>query len=441
MDYREAVATLEGALKFGIHPSLEGIARMTAAMGHPECTFASIQVTGTNGKTSVTRMTAALLHAHELRVGCYTSPHLLEYRERIEIDGVPLGEQAFADAVEAAADAAAREQVNATEFELLTAAALWAFRAAAVDFAVLEVGMGGRWDATSIVSPTVAVITGVALDHTERLGDTREAIAEDKAHIIRSDSVPVVGPGTVGVDQVFLARCALRGVKLRAVRAFGDPTPADENMTTRYRLLARPAVPDGCSCVQVRAVRGGYDAIRIQAPAYQAQNVATAIAAAEEALERSLTPAAVARAFTAVRVPGRFEVVARDPWVVVDGAHNPQAAAVLADAIEDAWPARDGAGRPTLLLAVLSDKDARGIAEALAPVVSAVVVSQTDSPRALPALELAQTVRAATGMEPIVTPDIAAALAGARAAGDAGVVATGSITTVAAVSHLLGLSL
>lgn len=437
MTYAEVVAILEGALTFGIHPSLEGIARITAAMQRPECTFASIQVTGTNGKTSVTRMIAALLRAHGLRVGCYTSPHMLEYRERIEVDGEPISEQAFTDAVEAAVAAAAAESVRATEFELLTAAALWAFREAGVDFAVLEVGMGGRWDATSVVSPTVAVITGVALDHTERLGETREKIAEDKAHIIRSACAPILGPGTAGLDEIFLLRCALRDVHPRAVRTVSDPTPAEEALTTRFRVLARPHSPDGVTCVSVRAAHATYDHIELTAPVYQAQNVATAIAAAEAALGRALDADAVASAFGRLRIPGRFEILASDPWVVIDGAHNPQAAAVLADAIEDAWP--DPGARPVLLLAVLADKDFGGIVEALAPVASDVVVTQTTSPRALSAGMLAEAVREVTGRAPIaVEADVKAALHAAKAAsGAAGIVASGSITTAAAVAALL----
>ncbi len=193
--YEEAVGTLAAALRFGINPSLEGIRALTSALGSPQHAYRAVQVTGTNGKTSVVRMTGALLAAHGLRTGVYTSPHLVSYTERIEIGGVPVSEAAFAEAVVAAARAAGAVASSRpdgesgvppsefTEFELLTAAALSLFRAENVDWACLEVGMGGRWDATSVVDPSVSVVTGVALDHTDRLGTTREPIGADMAYV------------------------------------------------------------------------------------------------------------------------------------------------------------------------------------------------------------------------------------------------------------------
>lgn len=185
MTYDDAVATLEGALKFGMNPSLEPIRAMCAAMGNPQKRYRCVQVAGTNGKSSTTRMIAALLHAQGLRVGLYVSPHLVKYPERIEIDGRVVNDESFARGIEAALDAAARAHVEATEFELLTAAALWLFAQEGADWAVLECGLGGRWDATSVVDPQVAVITGVALEHTAILGDTVEKIAAEKAPIIK----------------------------------------------------------------------------------------------------------------------------------------------------------------------------------------------------------------------------------------------------------------
>ena len=168
MTYDDAVATLEDALKFGMDPSLEPIRAMCAAMGDPQKRYRCVQVAGTNGKSSTTRMIAALLHAQGLRVGLYVSPHLIKYPERIEIDGRVVSDEDFARGIEVALDAAARADVQATEFELLTAAALWLFAREDVDWAVLECGLGGRWDATSVVNPQVAVITG-----TPRFSATR----------------------------------------------------------------------------------------------------------------------------------------------------------------------------------------------------------------------------------------------------------------------------
>ncbi len=453
--YADALAALSSALTFGINPSLAPITAMAEALGRPHDTFASVQVTGTNGKSSTARLTAALLRAHGMRVGLYTSPELHSYTERIEIDGVPVAEEEFAAAVAAALDVAdtlaagsppasgpaaatspvagsATEAVASepTEFELLTAAALWLFRERAVDVAVLEVGMGGRWDATSVVSPAVAVITGVGLDHAAHLGPTREAIAADKAHIIRAASAPVLGPGTAGVEAPLLARAEATRTHARAVRVEGEPTPVAEELTTRYRVLTRPSAPDGATVLEVAGAHARYADLAVCAPAYQVPNVATAVATAEALLGRALDPALAREAIAAVRFPGRFEVVARDPWVVVDGAHNPEAAAVLADAVRDAWP--DPAARPVVALGVLADKDADGIVAALAPVAAGFVCVAPDSPRALSAAELATVAERVTGTVPQTAESVRAAIAAQRAAdAAAGVLVTGSIRTAA----------
>jgi dihydrofolate synthase/folylpolyglutamate synthase len=198
--YTEAIEALERALVFGIHPSLDGIRALTDALGRPQGSFTSVQVTGTNGKTSTARLAAALLAGEGRRVGLYTSPHLDRYPERIEVDGAVVSDADFAAAVGAALGASERlrpgmigEAEGFTEFELLTASALWCFRERQVDVAVLEVGMGGTWDATSVVSPAVAVITGVGLDHMAVLGDTLEKIAAEKAGIFKPGQRVVIG--------------------------------------------------------------------------------------------------------------------------------------------------------------------------------------------------------------------------------------------------------
>ncbi|HSK48659.1 MAG TPA: Mur ligase family protein, partial [Coriobacteriia bacterium] len=239
--YAQALAALERALVFGVHPSLDGIRALTEAMGRPQDAFASLQVTGTNGKTSTARLTRALLEGEGHSTGLYTSPHLENYTERIEVDGRPVSERDFAEAVHVALEVAERLRPGAqgaeegfTEFELLTAAALWLFRRSGVDYAVLEVGMGGTWDSTSIVEPAVAVITGVGLDHTAVLGGTIEKIAAEKAGIIKPASAPVLGPGTAGVEQIFLERAKLSHTHPRAVRPEGALSPVDEQLTVRF---------------------------------------------------------------------------------------------------------------------------------------------------------------------------------------------------------------
>ena len=433
--YTEAIGVLNAAVRFGIHPSLEYIRALTATLDRPQDAYACIQITGTNGKSSTTRMAAALLAAHGHRTGTYTSPELESMTERIELDGTPVSEADFARAVFAASSAehGAREagvlphDARVTQFELLTTAALWLFRECDVNTACLEVGMGGRWDATSVVSPAVAVITGVALDHTDRLGTTREAIAEDKAHIIKQGSIVVLGPGTAGVEEVILARAEACGARVCAVRAHGAPSPVAESDTVRFEVTARPTEPGGFTTLDAAGAHGAYRGLRLRAPAYQAENAATALAAAQAALGRALDVEAARAAFAALVLPGRFELVRAVPPVVLDGAHNPQAAGVLATAIADAWPEPDK--RPALLLGILSDKDAPGIVEALAEQVGEIAVTRSASARALPAEELARIVADVTGREPRVFADVRDALESLVANCPRGLVVTGSITT------------
>lgn len=427
--YADALAALDAALTFGVNPSLGPITAMAEELGCPQDAFASVQVTGTNGKSSTARMIAAVLQAHGVRTGLYTSPELDSYTERIEVDGTSVSEELFAVGVREALDAATAAGVEPTEFEILTAAALWAFREAAVDIAVLEVGMGGRWDATSVVAPAVAVITGVGLDHISHLGQTREAIAADKAHIIKPASAPVLGPGTAGVEMAFLARAEAVDTHARAVRAEGAPTPVAESLTVRYRVRAHPDAPDGAVTLAVRGVHAEYRALAVSAPAYQAGNFATALAAAEALLGRALDPGRTREALAATRFPGRFEVIARKPWLVVDGAHNPEAAVVLAEAVRDAWP--DPTSRPVVVLGVLADKDAEGIVAALTPVARGFVCVAPDSPRVLAAVELAGVVERVTGSAPAVAASVTEGVAAAFATGATAVLVTGSIRTAA----------
>lgn len=439
MDYDGAVAALSEALRFGINPSLEGIARLTEALGRPQDSFAALQITGTNGKSSTARLVAALLAAEGLRTAAYTSPHLESYTERIEIDGRPVTEADFARAVSAAVEAAGRSSIGVsalTEFEVLTGAALWLMREHAVDIACLEVGMGGRWDSTSVVDPAVAVVTGVGLDHTERLGTTVEAIAADKSRIIKAGSCVVLGPGTAQVAEVFLERCALLGLSPRFVAAVGAPSPVDEDLTVRFEVLERSDRPGGGLVLDVHGVHGDYTGLRLSAPAYQAPNVAVAVAAAECALGRALRPEDARAALALMTFPGRFELLVDDPPVVIDGAHNPQAAGVLADAVLDAWP--DPACRPLCVLGVLQDKDAEGIVMALDPVVDGFVVTQPDAARARDAADLAAIVERVTGAWPEIRPDLAEAIDDARQrAGAAGVIVTGSLYTAGQARGLL----
>jgi len=439
VDYPGAIAALEQALRFGIHPSLEGIRALTDALGRPQDAFAVVQVTGTNGKSSVTRLVEAILGAEGLSAGAYTSPHLESYTERIELAGVPCSEEDFAQvvgrAIEAAAGAAGGV-TRFTEFELLTASALLLFRERGVDIACLEVGMGGRWDSTSVADPAVAVVTGVGVDHTERLGSSIEEIAADKAHIIKPGASVVLGPGTAPVVGIFLARAGAFGLHPRFVAAREETTPVAEDLTVRYSVLRSPNTPGGRLTLHVRGIHGDYDRLDVTAPSYQAPNVATAIAAAECALGRALHPAALRRALASMTFPGRFEVIETDPPLVIDGAHNPQAARALATAVREAWPPPSTG--PCVVLGVLTDKDAEGIAGELGPVAASFVATQPGSPRARPAADLAAAIRRAGVTRVEEVPDLAQALRRARVLGGAsGVLVTGSLYTAGQARALL----
>jgi dihydrofolate synthase/folylpolyglutamate synthase len=418
LTYAEATAALARAMQFGIHPSLDGIRELTAALGDPQDSFRTLQVTGTNGKTSVVRMAKALLCAHAEEAAAYTSPHLESYTERLEFCEGAVSEAGLARAVGRSLEAAG-DVADHTEFELLTAAALWAMAERDIDWACLEVGMGGRWDATSVAAPAVAVVTGIALDHTDRLGGTRREIAQDKAHVIREGSVAVLGPGCGGVDDVFTARADELGVPV--VRVGHRDSGAD----VWFRVNERPDRPGGVTSLTVSGAEGVRLDLDIRAPSYQAPNAAVAVAATEVALAGALDPD-VAGAIEAVRFPGRFELVADDPPVVLDGAHNPQAAQALAGAIEEAFRKRP----PVVVLGVMADKDADGIAAALAGHASRLFCTRAESARALDPDDLALAVRMHADVPVEAQPNVSAALASAldaAAAEGAGVVVTGSL--------------
>lgn len=438
--FERAGAALERLDRFGIHPSLDTVTALCERLGSPQRAFRAVQVTGTNGKTSVTRMIGALLAAHGEPAGVYTSPHLLGWTERVGLHGAPVTREAFGRAVLEVVDAARAggfsvgeeaeppdaDAPRATQFEVLTCAALVMLREAGVSWAVLEVGMGGRWDATSVVTPAVAVITGVGLEHREWLGETVEAIAAEKAQIVRAGSVAVLGAGTEATDAVFAARAADVGARIVRVRGTGGDAT--------WRVTARPTSVGGATSVTVTTAHRGY-ALELRAPAYQASNAAVAVAAAEEALGRELDEEAVHSSLAALAFPGRFETLSTAPPLVVDGAHNPQAAVVLSEAVRDAWPSRG----PVALLGSLDDKDVDGVVSALAPVVSGFVATSSGVARALSAGAVADVVERVTGTRPWSDDDSARALSYAQSvAGPDGVLATGSLTVAAAVKRLAG---
>lgn len=400
-------------------PLLETVVDMLAELERPDEHFDIVQIAGTNGKTSTSRYAAAVLRGEGLKVALYTSPELIEMRERMEIDGAPVEPQVFARGISAAIEAGQR--VNAerekagekpyaiTPFDLLTVAALIMFAEAQVDVAVLEVGLGGRWDATSATSPKVTCVTGIGLDHVHILGNTLEAIAAEKAAVIKQGQKCVLGVGTsapASVEQVFLDRAAEVGVEpilLRPERLSDAPGEIEgssfaehpERPRASYVITRRPERIGGGLVLDVTTPRKTYKGISAVKPAYQAANIACAITLAETYLGRELNEYYLSDAIGECPTPGRFNVVQGSPLHLIDAAHNPQSIfALLASLDEIEYEVK---ARPALLCAVLKDKDIATIVNELALVFPKVYVTQTQSPRAYAAKELALDFSCAGG--------------------------------------------
>lgn len=457
LTYDEALEELHSALRFGICPMLETVEDMLAELGDPDLCYDCVQIAGTNGKTSTSRFTAAILAGEGLSVALYTSPELVSYTERMEVGGAPVSEAAFAHGIAAASEAGRR--VNArreaagerpydvTEFDTLTVAAAVVFAEAGVDVAVLECGMGGRWDATSAMKSIRSVaVTGIGLDHTRILGDTLEAIAGEKAAIIKPDRACVLGVGCAtptSVEGVFLSRCRASGVTPTLVRALdrmdvaGEMHPgiarehallpqASFGVTKRPRRLGAPLE------LSVSTPRALYAELACLKPGYQAANVACAVALAEAHLGRALNQEALFESLVTCPTPGRFQLLRPEPPVLIDACHNPQSVEAFLAAVAAVEPDVDG--RPQLLCAVLADKDVEGIVSLLAPAFPSVCVTQTSSPRALPARELAELFRKAGARVTAEYPDVASATS--ALCGES-YVACGSITLAGEVAGLL----
>lgn len=382
-------------------------------LGDPQASQPAVHLTGTNGKGSVARMVTALLGAHDLPVGTYTSPHLQSINERISRNGEPISDDALAAVL---TDLAAVESLlthTPSYFELLTAAAFRWFADEAVAAAVVEVGLLGRWDATNVVDGLVAVLTNIGHDHTDGVGDWRRRIAEEKSGIVKPGATFVLGERDPALEPVFQSTPA------REIWRRGDDFACDAN---------RLAV--GGRLLDLRTPGGRYDDVFLALHGeHQGHNAAVALAAAEAFFDRPLDDALVREAFAAVRNPGRFEIVGREPLVVLDGAHNVEGARALAATLDEGF-AVPGARR--FVVGVLDGRSPQDLLEALGAAAAAEVVCCTpDSPRALPAADLAEIVTAVGGT-PRVVPDVRAAVAAAvdGSTPDDAVIVTGSLYTV-----------
>jgi dihydrofolate synthase / folylpolyglutamate synthase len=390
---------------FGMRFGLDRMRRMMTVLDSPERSFDAIHVVGTNGKTSTTRMVAAILQRHGLRTGAYTSPHLVSYRERVQVGERELEAGAFAAAVARAAWAADRvnrtlaEDDHVTQFELLTAAGMWEMAEQGVEVAVIEAGLGGRYDATSVIDARVSVLTNVGLEHTRWLGPTVRDIAEEKLAVVRPRGTLVLGED-LAADALAVAERVANEQEASIVRA---RPPEQETMA----LLARGA--------------------------FQRRNFALARAAAESYLRMAgiaLNEEAVAAAGASAEVPGRLQLLGEDPPTVLDGAHNPDAVVALVESLPEVL---GGRGPLALVLGVLEDKDSAAMLATLLPVCERAWFTAPPSSRALSPAALQSLARQlgfqASACEPRPSRALAQAQSWARERHGT-VLATGSVYLV-----------
>jgi dihydrofolate synthase/folylpolyglutamate synthase len=408
---QEAERRLLALELFGMRFGLDRMRRLMTVLGHPERAFRSIHVVGTNGKSSTTRMIAAILTQHGLRVGSYLSPHLVGFNERIRVNDQDITPQALADALERALRAAAQVNRSApqddhvTQFELLTAAAYSELAAAGVEVAVIEAGLGGRYDATNVIPSSVQVLTSVGLEHTRWLGPTIEAIAREKLDVVQAGATLVLGPG-MHPDALAVAQEIATARRATVVQADADPHTSVGALGT-----------------------------------FQRRNFALARAAAEAFLGE-LDESAVNRAATDVRVPGRLQVVDEHPLTLLDGAHNPDGIAALAESLPEIIAANKkvASDRVVAVLSVLDDKDAVAMLRHVAPLCDSLVLTASQNPRVLPPPALAalldQLAPEISVYAEIVGEPHAALRRARELAGPGGVVvATGSLYLIADLMH------
>lgn len=438
----ETYAEVEDALlsrwpETRLEPSLDRIRAFTELLGEPQSSFRVVHLTGTNGKTSTSRMIETLLRALDLRTGRFTSPHLERMSERISVDGEPLDDEAF---VRAFNEIAAYTHLVDSEqdhplsfFETIVGMAYSTFADAPVDVAVVEVGMGGGWDATNVVDADVAVVLPVAVDHAKYLGDDPATIAAEKAGIIKAGSIAILAEQTPEVAAVLLERATEVGA-----------TVAREGM--EFGVLARtPAV--GGQMLTLKGLRGTYDDVFLPLyGAHQAQNAAVALAAVEafagtDPLDEDLVRAA----FAEVTSPGRLEIIRRSPTILLDVAHNPHSAEAVGAALEDSFSFSPVVG----VIGVMEDKDHEGLLNALEPHLAYVVCTQNSTPRSMSAARLGRAAAEIFGEDRVsVVPDLAEAIDRAATLAEAGaavdvsigagaVLITGSVVTVGEARTML----
>jgi dihydrofolate synthase/folylpolyglutamate synthase len=420
VNYEEAIRDLDSRQSESMpNPSLDRIRAVAGLMADPQLTYPSIHVTGTNGKTTTARVITALACAHGLTTGTFISPHVTAVTERISVCDEPIAEDEFAEVYGHLrpflenVDGLGR---RVTYFETLTALAYLWLADKPVGLSVFEVGMGGTWDATNLIRSDVAVLCPIGLDHVEHLGPTIEDITEEKSGIIKEGRVAVVRQQRPGPLAVIQRRCK----------------EMDASMLLEGRDFAlssrTPAV--GGQIVSIRGLHAAYDDVFLSLFGEQAaRNSAVSVAACEALLGRSLSGDAVKEALGGATSPGRIEVVVRRPLVVLDGAHNPDAAEALAAALQEAfqWD------RLHLVMAMFGDKDVESVAGLIGPLVDLAYVTENSSPRSAPMERVANALRESGVKQPETFASVEEAVGAARdAAGSEDVIlVTGSFYTVA----------
>jgi len=431
-------AILDRAPESDIDPTLDRVLAVCELLGDPQRAFRVVHITGTNGKTSTSRMVERLLREHGLRTGRFTSPHLTRVTERIAIDGEPISDERFVEVWQDVAPYVHMVDVRSLEqggprlsfFEVFTVMAFAAFADAPVEVAVLEVGLGGRWDATNVADGDVAVILPIAFDHERYLGHTLVEIANEKAGIIKDGATVVIAPQHDDVEGVLLQVAAEHGA--RVVRDGVDLAVVDRQIAVGGQLLT------------LRGMGGVYTDVFL--PLYgehQAHNALAALAAVEALVNggAALDGDVMGAAFVDVDSPGRLEVIRTSPTVLVDAAHNPAGVAALVEAVEEAFEFTRLVG----VVGVLSDKDPENILAGLEPLLAEVVITHVSSPRSMDVHDLAEIAIDVFGEDRVHVEerlDAAIDLAVARAESEeqygAGVLVTGSVVLVAEARILLG---
>ena len=430
-DDQERVDAIEQALlarwpETRIAPSTERIAALADILGSPQLTYPTIHVGGTNGKTTTSRMIDSLLFAHGLRTGRFTSPHLETYRERIAINGEPIDPK---DLIFAYNDIAAYLDLMDTKFEhpisffeAVTALAFVAFAEHPIDVGVIEVGMGGEWDATNVIDADVSVIMPIGFDHMEYLGNTLHEIASTKAGIIKEGGFIVLAQQEPEAAKELIRKAAEVGADI-----------AREGI--EYSVTSR-AVAVGGQLITIQGMHDTYDEIFLPLHGkHQASNAASALVAVEAFFgDQPLDIEAVRAGFAAVTSPGRCEVIHRDPTVILDAAHNPHGAKALSETLKSEF----NFDEIVAVVGVFADKDATGILQELEPIVDHVIVTQSTSSRAMSSTELEKIASSIFGSDRVFEiSDLHTALD--RAVTDAirplsddsvGIIVTGSVVTV-----------